>query len=620
MTKRLRGWQLEQAKSLPSCPEPSSSSNANQESALATKLLSLWAHGLLSAVAIQEIAHLATLDGANHPELAKLAKAGNFGEQPGNVHRDIVTSFCKHIHISDPFSLQVLCTDPKSSEDVEVQAAMFLPHMMFANLGEYSHEQFSNIFCLSKLESFWSSALATNDDRFHGHPMLSFPNWQKKCVPLFLHADGVEFQSRDTLLAWSWGCLLSTTASLDSHFLISLFPKSCTNEDTWPPMMKYLVWSLLAMMDGKHPSLDPDGRPLQKGSIFHKLQGLDLVPGGYRGILWSIQGDNEMFSNVLKLPHWACHRPCWECDCTQSLDIFPVEKHFKLLRPRLLNLTFVDTEHAIANPKSSHPLFTIPGVTSRIVRHDLLHILWHNGLYSHLLGSILHYMCWKDPPGRPQSVSPARRLGVIFELVQSFYKENNTPTRLTNLKLSMFASLKAPFANHPTLHAKAAESKHLAPALLHVCKAALNPENEVEQHIVRSLEDICKVADIFDKASEFLTDAEFHLASSRAEQFLEDYAWLHEWAEGSGRNLFPKGAFKFHTFFHLVQNSRFLNPKCHWTFMDEDFVGRLSKLTHSISMGVRATKLSMKVSPKYRLLLHLRLQRAGFGSFPDCGE
>ena len=620
MTKRLRGWQLQQEQSCQSLPEPSSSSSANQESALATKLLSLWAHGLLSASAIQEIAHLAMLDGAKHPELAKLAKAGNFGEQPGNVHRDIVTNFCKNIHIADPFSLPVLCTDPKSSEEVEVQAGMFLPHMMFANLGKYSHEQFSNMFCLSKLESFWTGALATNDDRFHEHPMLSFPSWQEKCVPLFMHADGVEFQSRDTLLAWSWGCLLSETASLDSHFLVCLFPKSCTNQNTWPPMMKYLVWSLKAMLDGKHPSLDPDGKPLQKGSIFYKMQGLDLVPGGYRGILWSIQGDNEMFANVLKLPHWASHRPCWECDCTQSLDICPVEKHFKLLRPRLQNLVFVDAEQAIANPKSSPPLFNIPGVTSRIVRHDLLHILWHNGLYSHLLGSILHYMCWKDPPGRPQSVHPAKRLGVIFEAVQSFYKDNNTPTRLTNLKLSMFASVKSPFASNPSLSAKAAESKHFAPALLHVCKAALNPENVVEQHIVQSLEDICKVADIFDKASVFLTDAEFNVASSSAVQFLEDYAWLHEWAEGAGRNLFHNGAFKFHTFHHLVQNSRFLNPKCHWTFMDEDFVGRLSKLTHSISMGVRATKLAMKVSPKYRLLLHLRLQRAGFGAFPDCGE
>jgi hypothetical protein len=497
---------------------------------------------------------------------------------------------------------------------------MFLPHMMFANLGQYSHEQFSSMFCLARLESLWLSALATDDDRFHNHPILSTPDWQTKCIPIFLRADGVEFQSRDSLLAWSWGCLLSQAASLDSHFLIALFAKSCTGENTWPPMMKYLVWSFGALMTGKHPSKDPDGNPLQKGSIFYPFKGLDLVPGGFRCILWSIQGDNEMFANVLKLPHWRSHRPCWECDCTQSLEHFPAEKHYKLLRPRLLNLILVDTADAIANPKSSHPLFKIPGVTSRIVRHDLLHILFHNGIYSHHLGSILHYMCWKDPPPRPQAVNPARRLAVIFEHVQSFYKENQSPTRLTNLRLSMFASTKAPFASHPQLSTKAAESKHFAPALLHVCKAALDPENEVEQKIVRSMESICQVVDTFDKASEFLTEAEFKVASSCAEQLLEDYAWLREWAERSSRNLFHTGPLKFHTFLHLVQNSRFLNPKCHWTFMDEDFVGRISKLTHSISMGVRATKLSMKVSPKYKLLLHLRLQRSGFASLPDFDD
>ena len=614
MTKRLRGWALQKEKSLCVAPESSSGSSAPQQSALATKLLSLWAHGSLSASAIQEIAHLAVLDGAKHPELAKLAKAGNFGEQPGNVHRDIVTSFCNSCHISDPYLLPVLCCDPKTSEEVPEQAAIFLPHMMFANLGAYSYEHFSNMFCLNKLQSFWLSALATRDDRFHQHPMMASPDWQEKCVPIFLHADGVEFQSRDTLLAWSWGCLLSAAPSLESHFLISLFPKSCTNQNTWQPIMKYLVWSLTALLQGKHPSHDPDGRPLQKGSIFHDLQGLDLVAGGYRCILWSIQGDNEMFANVLKLPHWRNHRPCWECDCTQSLPHFPLEKHYNVLKPSLQNLILVNTEDAIANPKSNHPLFQIPGVTSRIVRHDLLHILWHNGIYSHLLGSILHYMCWKDPPTRPQAVAPAKRLGIIFQHVQAFYKENETPTRLTNLKISMFASTRSPFAAHPQLNAKAAESKHLAPALLRVCKNALNSEVSVEQRIVSSLDSICRVVQVFDEAAEFLTPGDFEHALSCAEQFLDDYSWLHDWAERSEKKLFHKGPFKFHTFFHLVQNARFLNPKCHWTFMDEDFVGRISKLTHSISMGVKATKLSMKVPPKYRLLLHLRLQRSGFDS------
>ena len=66
---------------------------------------------------------------------------------------------------------------------------------------------------------------------------------------------------------------------------------------------------------------------------------------------------------------------------------------------------------------------------------------------------------------------------------------------------------------------------------------------------------------------------------------------------------------KRHTFYHLVQNSKFLNPRFHWCFKSEDFVGRISRLTHSVSMGVKATRLSLKVAPKYRVLLHLRLTR-----------
>ena len=96
MTKKLRGWSLE--KELPQANFSSfSSSSSGAASSLATKLLFHWAHGALSAVAIQEIAHLAVLDGARHPELVKLAQAGNFGEFTGNIHREIVTSFCKNV-------------------------------------------------------------------------------------------------------------------------------------------------------------------------------------------------------------------------------------------------------------------------------------------------------------------------------------------------------------------------------------------------------------------------------------------------------------------------------------------------------------------------------------------
>ena len=42
-----------------------------------------------------------------------------------------------------------------------------------------------------------------------------------------------------------------------------------------------------------------------------------------------------------------------------------------------------------------------------------------------------------------------------------------------------------------------------------------------------------------------------------------------------------------------------MSPKESMNFRSEDFVGLLARLGHSCSMGVRGTKLSSKIIPKY---------------------
>ena len=300
MAKRLRGWALK--KETGAADTAQSASSSGSQSPLATKLLSLWAHGKLSAVLIQELAHLALLDGATHPELAALAKAGNYGEQPGNVHKAIVATFCKKVDFQS-HEVIVPCIDPKTSLEEETKTAIYLPHIMFWNMATAYEDQFAKLFSTEDLEKFWTSSESTGDDRLMGHPMKARKDWRQKTVPLFLHGDGVEFQERDSLMVWSWGSVLSLFSSLDSHFLMSCFPKSCTATGTWEPVMKWLVWSFNALQKGRHPELDPDGNPLEKDSPFFLVKGTQLAPGGFRGVLWSIQGDHEFFSNVLQLPH-----------------------------------------------------------------------------------------------------------------------------------------------------------------------------------------------------------------------------------------------------------------------------------------------------------------------------
>ena len=95
-----------------------------------------------------------------------------------------------------------------------------------------------------------------------------------------------------------------------------------------------------------------------------------------------------------------------------------------------------------------------------------MHILFCKGLYSHVIGGILHYACWYEGPGKVASKKPAARLAVIFQEIQGEYKRQEIEHRLTNLRLSMFTDPAKPWSSKASLDVKAAEAKHLLPALL----------------------------------------------------------------------------------------------------------------------------------------------------------
>ena len=75
-------------------------------SALATALLSLWCHGKVSGTTMRWLAESALLDGAQHDELVKIAKCGSHGLHPGNIHRDLMATFCKGLDMPTPFELE----------------------------------------------------------------------------------------------------------------------------------------------------------------------------------------------------------------------------------------------------------------------------------------------------------------------------------------------------------------------------------------------------------------------------------------------------------------------------------------------------------------------------------
>ena len=136
-------------------------------------------------------------------------------------------------------------------------------------------------------------------------------------IPLWVHGDGVEYASRDSLMCWSWGPLMTNFSEVEAKFLLTSFPKSCTSPETWNDLMKEICWSFNSLVKGVHPTHDSNGKPLKKGSPFYEMKGQPLATA-YKAVIWSVQGDAEFFSNHLLLPHWKSHFPCMECNCRQS--------------------------------------------------------------------------------------------------------------------------------------------------------------------------------------------------------------------------------------------------------------------------------------------------------------
>ena len=269
----------------------------------------------------------------------------------------------------------------------------------------------------------------------------------------------------------------------------------------------------------------------------------------------------------------------------------------------------MDNKDALAKGPS-HPLFALPGVTSRFVRGDALHILFCKGVCSQVLGSLLHYLIYHDGEGK-QKKPPSERLGLIFQEVQKSYKETKAPTKLTNLKLSMVVDPKKPHTQYPKLEAKGAETKYVCFSFLPVLQKLLNRKKEEDRHMLEALETLCLLIGFYDRTPMFLSSQEFENSRNLGKMFFKACAWLNKWALVKGKKLFHI-VMKFHTMHHLIRNGRFINPRftCNWK--GGDFVGQVARLSHSVTSGVGSTKISTKIIPKYRVLLHLQLTRPGF--------
>jgi hypothetical protein len=189
----------------------------------------------------------------------------------------------------------------------------------------------------------------------------------------------------------------------------------------------------------------------------------------------------------------------------------------------------------------------------------------------------------------------------------------------------MFCAPKALHTTYPVLKAKAAESRHLVPALCHVV-AGLAKNNDHDGHMVAVLKSLLEFYMILEEPGPYLSVEQVGMLKATTDRVLWHYTWLAQWALGRGLkrpvakpwvmmmllacphrwNIVPK----FHYMWHIADMAKFMNPRWAWTYMDEDFVGKMAVVGEACSNGTHAVAISRTMLQKYRAGMYLRMSRA----------
>ena len=159
----------------------------------------------------------------------------------------------------------------------------------------------------------------------------------------------------------------------------------------------------------------------------------------------------------------------------------------------------------------------------------------------------------------------------------------------------------------PTLKAKAAESKHLAKAMLDVLERfpVVGGEwlNEY-RHCVRCYKLAVRMLTIIDENDMFLSQSAGGELLDLTEKFQQHYHWLYVTAEAEGRYMW-KFTTKLHCLWHTMYFGKWLNPKASWCFGFEDFVGRIKDSARACLHGTAMHNVCPKLVQNYLIVLHL---------------
>ena len=441
----------------------------------------------------------------------------------------------------------------------------------------------------------------------------------RRAVPIVIHGDGVPV-GKMSLDALSWsGFLQKGSSTTACKLLVSGLMSRNKSPDTAPVYWGVVAWAFMVLLSGIFPARDWDGNPYVEGPNFNRVG--TWLAGGLFAVVWVVKGDMDWVANTLGLEGSSSVCICPWCKANtieDDTDQWAVEFNVPCAPWNDLGAEAVWRstlwtsipawlqEHG--GRHRVHPLFLLPGVSIFSLMADVLHV-FDLGVTHHVLGSVLWTLCFVSKY-IPTAATPAGRLAYLWGRIIQHYRGAGTANQLGNLTLAMFCDPGAPYAHIPVLanRVKAAESRHLVPVLSSIFATLAEPGDPTDEAIVAVLEALSLFYATIECEGYRLSPQALGQVQFQMDRLLNNYRVLSVGAREVGRLLWHETP-KFHYAQHVSLQSALGNPRYHWTYMEEDFMGHLKTICERCTEGTPAHGVVYKLLEKWGFGVALKLKR-----------
>ncbi|CAE7776529.1 unnamed protein product, partial [Symbiodinium necroappetens] len=588
------------------------------KSCLGRELLELFAWGNMSPQLLQKLADAARKDmvttleeehgvsasAAASPsclqELTMLASIGSFGKFSNKCYSDLMRKVEPRMCMAETYKAKLCFANPPGEHTQE----LLLPHELFACMYEDHGEAFVRNVCGDEETrlGFWDRMRTVPHPAWEGHPVQTRD--LKGAIPIAVHGDevpiaGIGKQWSKKLLNVSWSSLLGESSTKSTQYwCFGLIEKTGIKEGpkaTMQQLWKIFAWSLTALWLGYWPTRDHEGRRFPAGSIQAERAGQALA-GGFYGVLWSLIGDLDYFTQILQLPNYNnATMPCPLCRASLSGNL--TWSNFSSTAPWRATMWRPHTWHLWPD-RSRNPVFSIPGVSSLQIALDYMHSKYL-GTDQFQFGSVLSLLVYDVM----DEGSPELNLAACWRFMREYYRIHQTAVRFRSMsRLTMFTRR----SGGPKLRGKAAEIRYFGEVLLALWTTYCNDELLVHKQVTLLLKrNVFMERMITEHQSDlFLDDGPAALFQQACADMLVLHGELALHFSAEGMQYFALTS-KAHMLQHACDLSRCLSPRTVWCFIGEDLQQKLQRVASMSLKGNVGPNAINKMFRRYRLGLNL---------------